>query len=730
MDKSLLAQLVNAKGIGTEFIDAYGQPTTIAEESQASILSVMGYPVEDENLTLDRLGDEIAEYWATPLDPVLVLRIGETLQFNLRVSLAEANKPLLGKVIDEAGQAFQFDIVPVEHLLVESIELDEQEYHQYLVTLPQQNLPIGYYQIQVCLPKQAEIIDEMQLILAPKACYTPEHIAQGNKIWGLSVQLYCLRSENNWGIGDFSDLQLLLRDAQQQGADFIGLNPIHALYPNNPDSCSPYSPSSRKWLNYLYIDVTQVPGYHSDGVQTLIAQAEFQAQIAHNRDSDWVDYEGVAAVKLPALKACYHAVAAELKDNALFQKFVQQGGESLRQLAIYDALQEHLKTQGQDFWGWPVFPESLRQADLPAVSEFAQAHDELVTFYLFIQWQAQVQFEAASDLSKSLGMTIGLYRDLAVGVSQGSAEIWGNQALYHANVSVGAPPDILGPLGQKWGLPPMDPNELYQQQYQPMIELFRSNMANSGALRIDHAMGLLRLWWVVGNDSADKGGYVFYPVDDLLGILALESHRNQTLIIGEDLGTVPEEIRAKLADNGVYSYRVFFFEQAEDGGFFSPSHYPVQSMSTITIHDFPTLIGYWHCYDLELGRELGLYPDDQVLANLYEQRHAIKQQILNSLHGHQSIPEHIGHDINYIGMSRELNYGMQVHMAHGSSALMCLQLEDWLEMDKPVNIPGTFNEYPNWKRKLSTNLEDIFTQTHIVQLAQNITQARQNAGKR
>jgi len=220
---------------------------------------------------------------------------------------------------------------------------------------------------------------------------------------------------------------------------------------------------------------------------------------------------------------------------------------------------------------------------------------------------------------------------------------------------------------------------------------------------------------------------VYYPVDDLLAILALESHRNQSLVIGEDLGTVPEEIREKLADNGVHSHRVFFFEQAEDGGFFSPSHYPVQSMSTLTTHDMPTLTGFWHCLDLEMGKELGLYPTDEILSQLYTDRHENKQAILDTLHGHHSISENVSRDVNYTGMSTELNRGMQLHMASGSSALLSLQLEDWLEMDKPVNVPGTFNEYPNWRRKLSQTLESIFNNQDITHLARQLTEVRKQA---
>ena len=254
-------------------------------------------------------------------------------------------------------------------------------------------------------------------------------------------------------------------------------------------------------------------------------------------------------------------------------------------------------------------------------------------------------------------------------------------------------------------------------------------MKGTGALRIDHVMALLRLWWVHKDVDASEGAYVNYPVDDLLAILALESVRNKSLVIGEDLGTVPDTIRDKLQANGMYSYRLFFFEQAEDGGFYSPSHYPEQSMATLTTHDMPTLSGFWHCDDLALGQEVGIYPDAQVLSGLYDIRHENKQQILNTLHGHGSIGDNISRDVNYVGMSKELNFSMQTHMATGSSALLSLQLEDWLEMENPVNIPGTFDEYPNWRRKLSHDIEDIFSRDDVKELALELSRRREQASK-
>ena len=731
MTQQLLQQLVEMRGIETQYVDAWGKPATIAESSKAKLLNTLGYDTSSDEKIQSQITQDIKSVWLSPLNPVQVVRNTQEINVAVRLPIELVNDDHVLTITCENGDVLTHQFTPVDQEMTTMAHIDDVEFHEYVVTLPL-DLPLGYH--DVALSADNDEFARSRLIVAPEACYTPNEIKEGKKIWGLSVQLYCVRSEKNWGIGDFSDLALLIEKAAGVGADFIGLNPIHALYPANPNACSPYGPSSRRWLNYLYIDATAIDGYDDASVQAVVSSNEFKATLEHARNVEHVDYEAVAHVKLAALKAVFDVYDAKYlrkntKQNKAFKAFVEAGGESLDMLAVYDALQSHLKAEGKDSWGWPVFPQEYKDYHNPAVAKFKSANEQDVKFYLFLQWIAAQQLELASSKATDAGMTIGLYRDLAVGVSEGSAEIWGNKDLYCAGASVGAPPDILGPLGQNWGLPPMDPRKLYEQGYQPIIDLFASNMASSGSLRIDHVMALLRLWWVVKGDNAKDGGYVYYPVDDLLGILALESHRNQSLVIGEDLGTVPEEIRSKLADNGVYSYRVFFFEQAEDGGFFSPSHYPVQSMSTLTTHDMPTLIGYWHCLDLELGKEIGLYPTEEILQTLYADRHENKQAILDTLHGHGSIGDNVGHDVNYTGMNRELNNGMQVHMAGGSSALLSLQLEDWLEMDKPVNIPGTFDEYPNWRRKLTENIESMFDRHDINELASKLTHARKQASQ-
>lgn len=732
MNQSVIDRLLEIRGIESEYVDAWGKPAHIDSASKVKLLEAMGYPVNDESALMDKLEQERQQVWWRALDPVQVNRADEPLLFTVRLPIELVNDNYLLRLSCESGDVIDQPVIPSDGELINVGDVQDDEFQEYLLCF-NSPLPTGYHQLSL-LAEDEQVLAVMRWIVAPKACYSPPAIAAGDKVWGLSVQLYCLRSENNWGVGDFSDLCLLLEKAAGQGAHFIGLNPIHALYPANPGACSPYSPSSRRWLNIIYLDVTAIEGFTQPAIQSICQQADFQQKLAQARASEYVDYPLVTELKLAVLAPLFTQFKdSDLASNTVlakrFKAFIQEGGESLQMLATYEALQAHFKAQGLPYWGWPVFPASYAEFHKPKVQAFAKKHAEQVLFYQFLQWQAARQLDKAHEVATRHAMCIGLYRDLAVGVSEGSAEIWGNQSLYATNASIGAPPDVLGPLGQNWGLPPMDPQQLYLQGYQPIIDLFAANMRSCGALRIDHVMALLRLWWVAKGDSAKQGGYVYYPVDDLLGILALESQRNKVMVIGEDLGTVPDAIRSKLADNGIYSYRVFFFEQAQDGGFFSPAHYPVQSMSTLTTHDMPTLTGYWHCLDIELGQRLGLYPCEELSQGLFHARHDNKQRMLDSLHGHGSIDDTISAQVEQVGMSRALNHGMQVHMAKGSSALLSLQLEDWLEMEAPVNVPGTSEEYPNWRRKLSTPLEVLFQDPTLKELGHKLTEARQKAAQ-
>ena len=333
--------------------------------------------------------------------------------------------------------------------------------------------------------------------------------------------------------------------------------------------------------------------------------------------------------------------------------------------------------------------------------------------------------------AQSEGMILGTYRDLAVGVSEGSCDVWADtDHVYRGAAEVGAPPDTLGPLGQSWGLAPMEPHALRRSQYKAIIDLYRANMRACGALRIDHAAGLYRFWWVPVNHKPTEGAYVYNNIHDWLGILALESQRHKCLIIAEDLGTIPMELRVALKEVGAYSYKLFFGERAYDGGFIAPQDYEPQALSALTTHDMATLVGWWSNYDLELGQSLGIYTEE-VAKSLRVQRDDAKQRILDSLHGLGSVGDEVPRRASDIPeMTHDLVKGLERHMCRGSCALFSSQIEDWIGVLKPVNVPGTFREYPNWRRKLTQNLEDIDKDVFVRELTSTMTVGREEASLR
>lgn len=728
MTDSVLETFMALKGINPYFVDAWGNPTKVSDEHIRNLISRMGFDAADDAALMEHYFEQEKKHWLSPLSPVAVFQENTPYIVDVRLPIDFAAELLVYKITLEDGSERKKAICATGFPLVATTNISDVEFHCYQVEL-NIDLPMGYHSLSVYDPAIDEALATMSLIVTPSRCYIPESIAQGQKIWGASVQLYCVKSESNWGMGDFTDLKTLLVKTKENGGDFIGLNPIHALSPSQPKKASPYSPSSRKWLNILYTDITAVAEFaHNKALQSKIDSPDFKQQLAALRDTKWVDYGKVAALKLSSLRALFATLnddSAESKKRlAEFNQYVEHKGESLLQQASYDALEAHFLALNTNAYGWQAWPEAFHVYQNQAVQDWIKNNLQEVLFWSYTQWVAELQLEEADQLAKSLGMTLGIYRDLAVGVGVNSSTVWANRSLYCEQISIGAPPDVLGPLGQCWGLPPIAPDQLQETGYQACIDLFRANMKYCGALRIDHVLGLLRLWWVPDNAGPGAGAYIYYQVQDILNILALESVRNKCLVIGEDLGTLPEGIDVLLKDAGIYSYKVFFFERAQDGGYIAPEHYAEQAMATLCTHDMPTIKGFWNGEDLHLGRALGLYPDSQVFQSLLADRSVCKQRILDSLHGLGKLPDTVGYDAEQVEMDQSLNFALQKHLATASSALLSLQLEDFLEMHKPVNIPGTNEEYPNWQRKLSQNIEQLFANQEIQTLLAELTQAR------
>jgi 4-alpha-glucanotransferase len=589
-------------------------------------------------------------------------------------------------------------------------------------------LPVGYHRLAVVA---GGVAAETQLIVAPATCHLPEGLRQGARSWGLTAQLYSLRSAENWGIGDFADLARLGDGAGALGAATVGINPLHALFAAEPRHCSPYSPSSRLWLDWLYIDVTAAPGFAEDTAAQALAQP---AALAAARESEFVDYAAVAALKRPVLQTLFRRFVE--RDCALsdeFRAFQQAGGAALAQFATFEALHEHFLGAGGAF-SWLSWPAAMRDPQSPAVAEFARDHGERVGFFQFLQWLTDRQLARAAAAGQAGGLGIGLYRDLAVGVNPNGAEAWADQELVAPGAAIGAPPDTLSRAGQNWGLAPFSPLALRRRGFAPLIAALRANMRHAGILRMDHVMALQRLYWVPNGSPATDGAYVGYPFGDMLRILALESRRHRCAVIGEDLGTVPDGFRARMQAADVLSYRVVMFERHGDGSFAAPAEYPPLAAASAATHDLATLKGFWLGHDIEWRRRLGTYPDAAAEAAEQNDRRRDRYMLLEALAREGLVPpERFGEFIAEEGApsySAELGDAILVYLARSQARLALIQIEDVAGEIEQANLPGTSDAHPNWRRRLSLSLEVLRSRPETSRLAARIGKARrQSAGQ-
>ena len=570
-------------------------------------------------------------------------------------------------------------------------------------------LPLGYHRLTVTdAARNDAVVATVAIIVCPAQSACLGAATGSPRLFGPAVQLYALRSRRNWGIGDFTDLATLARLAARQGAAFVGVNPLHALWLDRPAQASPYSPSSRLALNPLYLDVEAIEDFtESAAAREHAGSARFQARLASLRDAELVDYAGVAAAKMEVLKMLYehfrreHLRPMSVRGRA-FRAFVATGRSGIVDAAVFDALQAALARDDADIWGWPAWPQDYRNRASKAAREFARTHVDDVDFFLYLQWQADRQLARAAKAARDAGMPIGLYRDLAVGAAPGGAETWHDPQLFAMAVHVGAPPDEFNQKGQDWGLPPWIPHRLSAAAFEPWIALLRANMRHAGALRIDHVMGLMRLFWIPAGSAPGEGTYVGYPLDDLLGILALESVRNGCAVVGEDLGTVPDAVRSALHDARVHSYRVLYFERGAGGEFLPPARYPAQALVTVSTHDLPTLHGFWKGADLAARDALDLFPSAELRDRQFADRDADRSHLAQAL-AHENLLARAPADD---ALSFDDVLAVHAYVARTPCALMTVQLEDVFGESDQVNLPATMDaQYPNWRRKTPVDLE-------------------------
>ncbi|MDN5872267.1 MAG: 4-alpha-glucanotransferase [Nitrococcus sp.] len=708
-------------GIEPYFQSATGEIQRATADMKRGLLAAMGFEEAEGRDAEAALEDLEHSQWRQTLPPVAVVRKSR-LPLAVPVRLPVETGPLRWAIQEEEGINHEGSASFPDLELLRSAEHGGRAYEcrRLVIDVP---LRLGYH----CLRIEDAGADtaEMRLIITPDRCYLPAGLSGDRRRWGISAQLYLLRSERNWGIGDFSDLQRLIAIAAELGASVIGLNPLHAMFPDDPERASPYSPASRLFLNILYIDVTAVPELDcSHKVRSLVETPEFRRDLAAVRRASRVDYAGVARLKLPVLELLFATfqAQAEPERHEAFAAFRREQGAALERFCLFQALREHFALRSPEQADWRCWPAQYHEPDATAVTRFARAHAPRIDFLAWTQWVADCQLAEAARTARAAGMSIGLYRDLAVGADSAGAEIWSAPNVVIASAHVGAPPDILNPAGQDWHLPPFNPHALRRQGYAEFVDLIRSSMRHAGGLRIDHVMGLQHLYWIPTGQSPAQGAYVSYPLDDLLGILALESQRQRCIVVGEDLGTVPEGFRERMSAAGVLSYRVVLFECREDGSFLGPEEYPALALATIGSHDLATLRGWWEERDIDLKEEKALYPSAGEARKQRERRSQERTQLLRALrNAGLALSEGFNGNSRY---DAPLAAAVHEFLAGTRSGIAVAQLDELTDERDQVNLPATTDQYPNWRRKQSLPLELMAADPRVQTLAGILSKAR------
>lgn len=693
MDK--LTNLAEMVGISSSYIDKTGKKHDTSDEVRRFFLEAMGIKAKNDN--------EIEAEIKRVSEPLL---IEEVLAFY-------EDEEILIKI--KANGVFKAILSNEKGELVDELKVNGYEDFSFKVSL------FGYYNLKV-EEEGGDKKAESFIIYAPKYCYLPQFIKNREHIFGVSLMMYALKSDNSIGIGDFGDLEEIIKLTAKNGGDVVGLSPLGAMSPYTlPKSflnmfkgdVSPYRTLSRLFLNYAYISLKDVEDYkNSADVLNFMNEEEVKNEIRRLNESDKVLYTPVLMLKLKILSLMYDEFinngSVERKED--FLRYKEEKGAELYNLCLFEALLE----RNNEVFFWRFWMDGTDDINSLITKEFASENKKRIDVFAYCHWIADLQLKKLQNMAVELGMKVGLYTDMPIGAASNGAEVWENTEAYVLDAGIGAPADPMRPRGQSWGFTPYHPHVLRKQKYAPFIKLARENMINSGALRIDHAMGLLRLFWGFfeeGNPVV-QGAYVYYDMKVLTAILAIESNRAKCLIIGEDLGTVPEGFREYMAEHGLLSYKVFFRQKEKDGSFIKPCNYDYMSLAQSSTHDQATSVGFWCNEDIEVFKKCGLYVNDEQYVSNLQGRQKDRVNMIKAFDDEKIIQEaqkikmeesaEKGDDV-IDGIERIVN----VFGAKTNSALYLVRLCDIYAQKVLDNAPGTIDEYTNWRVKLSHNIEMI-----------------------
>jgi 4-alpha-glucanotransferase len=694
MPRSQSALRVLARRAG--ILDSYAEQGSesvrhTSDETRAALLDAMGFEARNDAEARDKLEEWDKRERERLLAPVRVVR-GTSPRLEIHVRIPDDHRGPVGWNLSQQ--------LPTGEEAERSGRSEPDEFGQLNLPLPVPVEP-GYHRIRVRLHYGSRHpAGEQLLIVSPRTCPSPRERLKGRKVFGLSANLYAVKSERNWGVGDLTDLRAMIAWMSSVGGAFVGVNPLHALR-NTASDVSPYRPVSRLYRNPLYLDVAAIPEF---------AALEHDAELRESvralgtlREARRLDYDRVWSVKSAALERLYavfrdqHLACNSMRAQA-FTDYVRREGRLLDDHATFLTIEESLGTRRAPWWEWPP---ALRDARSRAVADFRAKNAERVDYHRWLQFEIDRQLAAADKAAQAAGMAVGLYQDLAIGCAPDGSDAWANQGLLLHDVHLGAPPDQYSENGQNWGLPPMNPHVLREQRFEYWIALVRSALRHGGALRMDHILGLFRQFWIPAGRSGRDGAYVQFPTEEMLGILALEAHASNAIIVGEDLGTVPPEVPPTLRDWEILGTKVMYFERQDWTGFAPAAGYEEMALTVADTHDQVPIAGFWLGRDIDIRREVGLLTPEaaeRARADRELERAGLTKRLQEEgllSKSEKPDPEDVPRLVN-------------AFLCKTPSLMVALSLEDIVAETEPVNVPGVTHEaYPSWTRRLTTSLERI-----------------------
>jgi 4-alpha-glucanotransferase len=704
-----LERAASVCGIEPGFWDIWGRYHNTTTEARQTLLAAKGVAAGSPAELDAAMAERSRKEWQRLLPPCVVTGETPSIEFALNLPAEALGIHARVTVRRETGETAEFDLNPWELPQIASIEMDSHTWVRKLARLPLA-LPLGYHEISAVV---GNLCGVTRYIVTPERAWTDPHLGQGGRLAGVSVSLYGVRSERNWGSGDFRDLlDVIDWVAGDLGASFVGLNPLHAIHNRRPFNTSPYLPNCIFYQNFLYLDIEGMEDFaQCSRARSLRESPEVNAEIEALRATEFVEYERVAGLKLRFLKIVFARFLRERRAGSVrsreFDRFLAREGDLLERFATYCALDEHLHRENPNLWIWPDWPAPYQNPDSPETAAFRQKHWRSVLFYEYLQWQIDLQLAAAQKHARDRRLSLGLYHDLALATDRFGSDLWAHRPFFVNGCRVGSPPDDFAPHGQDWGFPPPNVERHCENGYRLFAESIRRNCRHGGALRIDHVMRLFRLYWIPDKLDATQGAYVKELSDDFVRILALESVRNRVVVVGEDLGTVEPAVRETLARFGILSYRLFYFEKNERGEFRRNDEYPRQALVSSTTHDLPTLAGFWVSNDIDARHAAGVL-DDAAHAAQCASRQAEKQKMLDALFAlglmRTDLPRSAG---AYSELTGELHNAIVGFLALAPSQLLAINEEDLTKELAQQNLPGTTWQYQNWGRKMRFTVEQL-----------------------